>query len=1016
MTEHQHDFDYPGLLVSDSGEIVACNSSFINLSGLSEEQILQQSITSLLNHSKLGGEKLHKNWYLYFDENPNGMIISDTGKHPVLIQTNRFKGNGQHLIQLIFKPTITAFRNQQELEQHIEFFKRIAEVIPDLAYIQKLNLKNESTEFLFVNSIVEEIFGFSQQEIRELEKKDNKAFFQYIHPEDRAEDLQVVIESLKGRKNFSRIFKMYTKNQEVKYLYANSSLFPINEYEVISFGVARDVTNLIQKQQKIELQKELFLSLADITSKFIKPLGIDFNEILELIKTGSNAIDSALLIRNKEETFFYHSETQKSQHKKIKKLLVEVFESIREKSFSKLFTNLDDLEVPNFNKLLKFGNFVISPIILKNKVEGILFSTFDDGILNAEIKSYYSQLSQIISFHLTESESLHQLDYQYHTFAHLLNNLNVGILVVSQETHQVLFSNHLADQMIQQSETIPSDHPLFLTIRNKHDKLYHDQRWYKILYSKMPWINETPADVYIILDITSNQELTEELQKSTMLLKTVVNNAPIGIVHIDPKGNILFLNDTFKKILDVSGEDVEKLKKKYGSVLNFPSVKRNKFDSLVQSVIENGKALEHTTWINLSSGIRKYLHFIFAPLKDNTGQVSSIIWVGQDMTQAEQLQEEKRRLQRLDSLGVLAASIAHDFNNLLTGIIGNLSLANTYLSNGKTDKLEKALTRAEFSAQKSKELTYKLLSFARGGIPDARVIDAKSLVKDISEILLAGSSIKLQFSCSAPQTYIKADPTQIEQVVSNLITNAAQAIGKSGSIGIDLQEVLLEENSSIPLEKGRYLKMEISDTGPGIPPDILPNIFDPFYSTKKKGSGLGLATSYKIIKNHNGLMTVNSTPGKGTSFVIYLPLTDETPQKDKTKPYKSPISTKKSGKILVLDDEEYIRKIIYEMLTNQHFEVIAVERGEKAIEVYKDALEHNEPFDLVLLDLTIRGGLGGLETFEQIKEMDPNVKALLATGYADEGAIKKFEELGFKYVLQKPFAYDYLIQKIAEHL
>ncbi len=357
------------------------------------------------------------------------------------------------------------------------------------------------------------------------------------------------------------------------------------------------------------------------------------------------------------------------------------------------------------------------------------------------------------------------------------------------------------------------------------------------------------------------------------------------------------------------------------------------------------------------------------------------------------------RSQKLESLGVLAGGIAHDFNNILTVVAGYVSLVRTSPDLSPADAEQ--LGQAERALGRAKELTGRLLTFARGGAPVTGPVAVAELVRESVEFAARGSTVVCRFDLPTGLWSIEADAGQLSQVLSNLTLNAVQALSSGGTVTVRADNLELRSRRGVELAAGRYVHLVITDDGPGIEPDDLPRIFDPFFTTKKNGSGLGLATAYSIIKSHGGTVTVDSWPNGGARFDLYLPASAEeavpAPESEGNGPRPG------SGRILVMDDEAPVRSVLGAMLSHLGYDASVTERGEEAVERWQQARAAGEPFDVVILDLTVPGGMGGVETIGHLRAVDPQVVCVATSGYAHDPVLSSPEDFGFRAVLPKPF-------------
>lgn len=355
-------------------------------------------------------------------------------------------------------------------------------------------------------------------------------------------------------------------------------------------------------------------------------------------------------------------------------------------------------------------------------------------------------------------------------------------------------------------------------------------------------------------------------------------------------------------------------------------------------------------------------------------------------------------MDKLESVGILAGGIAHDFNNLLTAIVGNISLAK--MRAGSEDKNLKMLIEAEKACFRAKELTQQLLTFSKGGAPIKKATHIDELVKDSAAFTLSGSMTRPEFYIMDNLWPVEVDEGQVSQVINNLILNANQAMYGGGIIEVRCENIVLGKEDTLPLTRGRYIKITVKDQGCGIAKEHLEKIFDPYFTTKKKGSGLGLSTTYSIVKKHDGHIAVESELGKGTAFYIYLPASEKEVSREKGAEEEH-IAGK--GRILVMDDEEVVREVAGGMAAHLGYEVDFAEDGAKAIELYRKAKKSGKSFDVVIMDLTIPGGMGGEEAMKKLLEIDPSVKAIVSSGYSNDPVMADYKKHGFSGVIAKPY-------------
>ncbi len=377
-----------------------------------------------------------------------------------------------------------------------------------------------------------------------------------------------------------------------------------------------------------------------------------------------------------------------------------------------------------------------------------------------------------------------------------------------------------------------------------------------------------------------------------------------------------------------------------------------------------------------------------------------------DITDALKAQEERAQEDKLASLGLLAAGIAHDFNNILMAVMGNVSLARVTVPPGGAAA---ALADAEQACVHARHLTWQLLTFSRGGIPAKKTIALSRVLKDSVNLVQRTSNVTSTLDISSDLWMVHADAAQLMQVFTNVLVNAQQSMPHGGVIAIRADNIVERTSRvefALPVAAGSYVRITIKDRGIGIPDENLPSIFDPYFSTKEQGRGLGLATAHSIIKNHGGYVSVEVKPGFGTTVHMNFPAV-KTCEAEEILDLVD-LARAQEGRILVMDDEASIRTLTSNMLTFLGYNAEVVTDGTQAVEYYKHALAKGQPFDAVILDLIIPGGMGAKETVERLNQLNPNVKAILVSGYAQDPAITEFRQHGFTAAITKPFSLEEL--------
>jgi signal transduction histidine kinase/CheY-like chemotaxis protein len=430
------------------------------------------------------------------------------------------------------------------------------------------------------------------------------------------------------------------------------------------------------------------------------------------------------------------------------------------------------------------------------------------------------------------------------------------------------------------------------------------------------------------------------------------------------------------------------------------------FKDVLVAMAERRELFEGET-VNRTLKGKKLNIWIRITIPRNDSEFANLLVSIFDITERRKMEEELLKAQKLESLGVLAGGIAHDFNNMLTVMLGNIALAKMKLN--KNDIISARLERAENAIHRAKDLTRNLLTFSRKGDLSKKTVAIGELVKETANFALSGSRSRCELSIPADLWPVEVDEGQICQVIDNIIINADQAMPDGGTIIVKCENIAMGGYDLPMLTNGRYVGISIMDHGAGISPEIREKIFDPYFSTKEGKSGLGLATSYSIINKHGGHISVASEPEDGAAFHIYLPAAEalrEEIRREKSKALKG------NERVLIMDDEEAVREVAEGILNSIGCEIELAQNGAEALELYLKAQESGRPFDVVILDLTVIGGMGGMETIKKLIEIDKDVKAVVSTGYSNDPVMVDYRKYGFTGALNKP----YKLQEINEVL
>jgi PAS domain S-box-containing protein len=513
--------------------------------------------------------------------------------------------------------------------------------------------------------------------------------------------------------------------------------------------------------------------------------------------------------------------------------------------------------------------------------------------------------------------------------------------------------------------------------------------------------------IAIARNITERKEAQKALFKSEERYRQLFDASPDGVILIGPDARIERANAAMAQLYRYdSPKDMIGV---YPPQLVAPS-SREYSKQVIQRRLhgEDIPLVEYE--LVRKDGTKFYGETTATILRNADGTVSGYICVTRDTTERKQSQEALQKVQKLESLGMLAGGIAHDFNNLMGGIFGYIDLASGQSKDGKvTQYLSKALATID----RARGLTRQLLTFAKGGVPVKRIGNLFPFVQETAQFALSGSNVSCHYDIANDLWACNFDKNQIGQVIDNIVINAQQAMFAGGAIELTACNIAVAEKEHPILGKGNYVRISIKDSGVGIPKEMLGRIFDPFFTTKAKGHGLGLATCYSIINHHGGCIDVESEPGKGAAFHVYLPASMETADFSKK---VSEIKHVGSGTVLVMDDEEVIRDAIHDMLVSIGYTVVCKENGKDAIDFFTMELQAKRTLSAMIFDLTVPGGMGGKDAALEIRKLNAEIPIFVSSGYANDPVMKNPAEYGFTASICKPFTKVELAQMLNKHL
>lgn len=505
----------------------------------------------------------------------------------------------------------------------------------------------------------------------------------------------------------------------------------------------------------------------------------------------------------------------------------------------------------------------------------------------------------------------------------------------------------------------------------------------------------------------------QTLWRSEEMMGTLVDTIPSAIYMKDTQGRIILVNEAFEKMAGKTRDLIIGCMER--NVLPEETALSN--GRVDRWVLSEGKQFRHEFGME-SAGRHRVFEAVKTPVKNGEGQVVGLLGVLNDVTDSRLIQEELLKAVRLESVGQLAGGIAHDFNNLLTVILGAASLAAHRIEQGQDPG--NTLQRLQEAGQKARALTHRLLTFSTGGAPIKSITDLRELLEEAVELTLSGTTIRCVFEFPTDLHMVHCDRSQISQAIRNIVLNSMQAMPGGGTITVSASNARISDSrikdspdngESLPLDSGDYIRFCIRDHGSGISRDISSRIFDPYFTTRDKSTGLGLPTAYSVLRRHRGFLRFEPPPGGGAAFYGYLPSAGDVPMQPEVK-----TDFRQNLRILVMDDERMVLETLGEMLEALGHSAGLADSGETVIKMYEEALEAGEPYDLLILDLTVPGGVGGEETLKTLRSRYPDVKAFVSSGYSNNPIMANHERFGFVGVIAKPYHLDQLGDTILNYL
>jgi PAS domain S-box-containing protein len=510
----------------------------------------------------------------------------------------------------------------------------------------------------------------------------------------------------------------------------------------------------------------------------------------------------------------------------------------------------------------------------------------------------------------------------------------------------------------------------------------------------------------MIVKLVASEKLSK---KSETDYRNLISNIP-GVVFRRNRDWTTEIISEYKELFGYTKDEINSLTKGWLGVVHPEDIKTVAEQSHDLSLEKDNSALVYR--IRAKNGdirwVQEWKNYIYSDDKELLG-VEGIIF---DITTQHNMEESLHRSHKLESVGILAGGIAHDFNNIVAAILGNLNLA--LLDSGLKEKTRKFLSEAEKACLRAKDMTQQLLTFSKGGDPVKEVSSLDGVIRDSANFIIHGHKVACSYVIPEDLWLVDIDKGQISQVIQNIVLNASHAMPEGGIIEVTCANLASVARESIPFAKdGKFVKISIHDSGIGMPAKVMEKIFDPYFSTKREGSGLGLAITQSIISKHNGHITVESSPGVGSTFTVFLPASEKSDALPTDKYFVERLASSSRAKILIMDDEEPVRTVASEMLIHFGHEVACAVNGEEAVKLFRESMHRGNKFDLIIMDLTIPGAMGGKEAVQEVLALDPSAKVVVSSGYSNDPILANYTDYGFCSAIAKPYQLQELSRAIS---
>jgi len=981
------------------GEITYVNQAGIELSGFSRAELLHRNMLDLVDEDSM--------------EDAMTRIMAQFTQSPVQVSEFQIKKKDGSLVWLeIFGVTLEDYDGSEDpflLVNAVDISKRVAaelELRKSEALFRgfaenllaAIYLLNEKGEIIYANPFASQMSGYSNRELL------NLPGYNIIHPDDREMAIARNQARLRGEDVPDKFdLRLRVKGGEIKWAELHMETFEIDG-RTVTLGTAIDITSRKTSEKALRLSEERFKAFAENLQVLLYTY--DRNGYFTYV----NPMCEKLVGYSQEELLQMN----------FTELLHEDYRGVSiERAALRRSAALQDGKSFDVACVTKDGRNIwleLSGVRLNDDEDDlvILGNAVD---ITARVESEEA---------LKESELKFRNLFERSTDPMLLLDEN-GFFDCNTAAVKVMKAASKQEIMVHPSvisaEFQPDGSSSLEKAQLKIKEAYHvgachfewqhqdfngQLFWSDVSFTVIPF-KQRKILFTVWRDISEFKTLEQLLRDEREQLLVTLRSIGDAVITTDIEGRVVLMNRVAEHLTGWSQE--EAAGRMMDEILELVSGKNG--ESVVNPLaraVSGGMVLDlpEETLLISRSGHRFKIADSASPIRDKNSQIIGGVMVFRDISDRERLQEEVLKFKKLESVGRLAGGIAHDFNNLLTGIMGNLEIAGMRLT-ANPDQARENIDKSLKAAQRAADLTQKLLTFAKGGEPVKKTADLGEIIRDSAEFVMSGSNIALDFEVADDLCAAEVDTGQISQVIQNLVINAIQAMPDGGTITVRVENFKFEsrEQFSIPLPFGTYIKISVRDHGLGITSGIIQKVFDPFFTTRTEGSGLGLSVVHSIVSKHGGHVAVYSEPGEITEFIVFLPALNDCFAKPGLIPPIQSQTPLQCGHILIMDDDELICEILSGFLEDQGHIVVTVHHGEDVLKEYK-----RQKFSLVILDLTIPGGMGGRETIKLLREYDPSVKAIVSSGYANDPMMSEYSKYGFYGCLNKPYILEDLLQLV----